>query len=210
MHIKSKKDNEERRQTQESTKLEEEIKFRTDQIEGGKKKQEQMEIDKMFESMKGEFKNFKDFLKHVEKVKMLKQDIRLLKRSLHEREVQVKTNSLNDKIESSKQGVTQRADHSKKLEHLEKQAADMREEIIRLKNEKLNRDIEIKLLNTKLELKQNESKIQADQVRTILSLKSTMTRVRLKLYRPRTIRKRSSLRSIRTLRTERSRRSSSQ
>ena len=64
------------------------------------------------------------------------------------------------------------------MEELEKQAAAMREEVNRLKNLKLNRDIEIKLLNTKLEMKQSESKIQADQVKTILSLKSTTTRVR--------------------------------
>ena len=192
-HIRSKKDNEDRRQGQEKTKIEEEIKFRADQIEGGKKKQEQMEIDKMFEGMKGEFKNFKDCLKHLERVKMLKQDIRLLQRSLHEREVQVKTNSLNEKIESSKLLLAQRAEQSKKLEELEKQAAAMREEVSRLKKLKFQRDSEIKLLNTKLELKQNESKIQADQVKTILSMKSTMTKVSRLLRRLRIIKRKSLL-----------------
>lgn len=65
----------------------------------------------------------------------------------------MKTNSLNEKIESSKLLLAQRAEQSKKLEELEKQAAAMREEVSRLKKLKFQRDSEIKLLNTKLELK---------------------------------------------------------
>ena len=49
----------------------------------------------MFERMRSEFKSFKDFLSHIEKVKMLRQDIRMLERSLHEREVHYKTSMLN-------------------------------------------------------------------------------------------------------------------